>query len=165
MIKRESPTIYVSNQKEPTWFENYSKYFIINKELKDKNIYDKDGFNNHGYDNYGFDRAGYVEKQYTDGLNGDVLYNKILSEYDFDGEKPILKINKKYKEIIVLNKCQCKLCGDIIESNSTHSFVSCKCGEIYTDGGKSYLHRGANDLNNIIDLSEFKYEKILQRKE
>lgn len=53
-----------------------------------------------------------------------------------------------------MNKCQCKMCGDIIESKHTHDFVHCKCGEIFTDGGDEYIHRGARtSLDNIIDLS------------
>jgi hypothetical protein len=67
---------------------------------------------------------------------------------------------KKIIEKIIVNKCQCRLCGDIIESNSTHSFVNCKCGEIFTDGGKSYIRRGTNDINNIIDMSEFENVEI-----
>lgn len=56
------------------------------------------------------------------------------------------------------NKAQCKLCGDIIESKHRHDFVSCKCGEIFVDGGKDYIRRGAKDLSNIIDLTE--YEEV-----
>ena len=55
---------------------------------------------------------------------------------------------------ILRNRCQCRLCGDIIESRERHEFVNCECGEIFTDGGTDYIRRGANDLNNIIDLSE-----------
>ena len=58
------------------------------------------------------------------------------------------------REVVVLNKCQCRKCGDVIESKHRHDFVSCKCGAIFTDGGKSYIRRGAADLNDIIDLSE-----------
>jgi hypothetical protein len=58
------------------------------------------------------------------------------------------------REVIVSNKCQCRQCGDIIESVGRHSFVSCKCGAIFTDGGRSYIRRGAKDLNDIIDMSE-----------
>lgn len=58
------------------------------------------------------------------------------------------------REVVVINKAQCKLCLDIIESKSGHNFVRCTCGEIFVDGGKSYLRRGAKDLNNIIELSE-----------
>lgn len=58
------------------------------------------------------------------------------------------------REVVVTNKCQCRKCGDIIESKSCHSFVSCKCGAIFTDGGTSYIRRGAKDINDIIDMSE-----------
>ena len=58
------------------------------------------------------------------------------------------------RTVVVLNKCQCRQCGDIIESVHRHDFVSCKCGSIFTDGGKSYIRRGAKDLNDIIDMSE-----------
>jgi tRNA(Ile2) C34 agmatinyltransferase TiaS len=58
------------------------------------------------------------------------------------------------REVILSNKCQCRKCGDIIESKTRHDFVWCKCGAIYTDGGLSYIRRGAMDLNDIIDLSE-----------
>ena len=53
------------------------------------------------------------------------------------------------------NKAQCKLCGDIIESQSVHNFVECSCGEIFVDGGKKYIRHGAKDLSNIIELSEY----------
>lgn len=56
---------------------------------------------------------------------------------------------------IKANKAQCKLCKDIIESKTVHDFVQCLCGEIFVDGGKQYLRRGAKDLNNIIDLTEY----------
>lgn len=56
------------------------------------------------------------------------------------------------------NKAQCRICKDIIESTTVHNFVQCSCGEIFVDGGKQYLRRGANDLNNIIELSEYEEE-------
>lgn len=56
--------------------------------------------------------------------------------------------------MIKSNKAQCKLCKDIIESTHRHDFVRCKCGEIFVDGGKDYLKRGARDFNNVIELSE-----------
>lgn len=56
--------------------------------------------------------------------------------------------------MIVRNSAKCKLCGDEIESTYRHDFVSCSCGEIFVDGGKNYLRRGANKLENIIDTSE-----------
>jgi len=58
---------------------------------------------------------------------------------------------------IIRNIAECKLCHDVIESKSVHNFVTCKCGEIFTDGGTEYIRRGANNLDNIIDRSI--YEK------
>ncbi len=55
--------------------------------------------------------------------------------------------------MIVSNKAQCKICLDIIESMHRHDFKWCRCGQIYVDGGKSYIRRGAKDLENIIELS------------
>jgi tRNA(Ile2) C34 agmatinyltransferase TiaS len=65
-------------------------------------------------------------------------------------------MNKKIlkREVVVVNKAQCKLCGDVIESKHGHDFVRCKCGEIAVDGGKNYLRRSAKNLDNIIELSE-----------
>lgn len=63
------------------------------------------------------------------------------------------------REVVVINKCQCRLCGDIIESKHRHDFVQCRCGAIFTDGGTDYIRRGANDLSNIIDLSETRIEE------
>ncbi len=52
------------------------------------------------------------------------------------------------------NRCQCLLCGDVIESKYRHDFVSCKCRAIFTDGGKDYIRRGAKSFDNIIDLGD-----------
>lgn len=64
-----------------------------------------------------------------------------------------------------MNRCKCRLCGDVIESKHVHDFVRCKCGEIFTDGGDEYVHRGANDLNNIIDLSDDDGDKVTVKRE
>lgn len=55
---------------------------------------------------------------------------------------------------IVRNSATCLLCGDEIESKHRHDYVSCKCGEIFVDGGKDYIRRGAGDFNNLKDTSE-----------
>jgi tRNA(Ile2) C34 agmatinyltransferase TiaS len=60
----------------------------------------------------------------------------------------------RIREIVVVNKAQCKLCGDIIESTHRHDFKYCKCGEIAVDGGKAYIKRSAKSFGNIIELSE-----------
>lgn len=61
---------------------------------------------------------------------------------------------QRMREVVVTNKAQCKLCGDVIESKHGHDFKWCKCGEIAVDGGKRYLKRAAKNLDNIIELSE-----------
>lgn len=61
---------------------------------------------------------------------------------------------KLKREVVITNKCQCRQCGDIIESKHSHDFVRCKCGAIFTDGGTSYIRRGATSFDDIIDLSE-----------
>jgi hypothetical protein len=58
------------------------------------------------------------------------------------------------RTVVVRNQCQCRQCGDIIESVHRHDFVRCGCGAIFTDGGRSYIRRGAADFSNIIDMSE-----------
>lgn len=62
-------------------------------------------------------------------------------------------------EKIFRNRIKCNLCGDIIESQYTHEFVTCKCGCCAVDGGLEYRRRCyTNSLDDFTDLSE--YEKI-----
>ena len=63
------------------------------------------------------------------------------------------------KTVVDVNKAQCRLCLDIVESKSGHDFRRCKCGEIFVDGGKNYIRRGASDLSNVIELSEMHEEE------
>ena len=62
------------------------------------------------------------------------------------------------KERIVKNRAYLITCEDEIESKHRHDFVTCKCGDMYVDGGTSSLRRGATDLNTIIDTSIIIYE-------
>ena len=49
-----------------------------------------------------------------------------------------------------MSKIRCRLCGDVIESRSRHDLVSCRCGEVFVDGGPHYLRTGARtSLFNI----------------
>lgn len=54
--------------------------------------------------------------------------------------------------VIISNKCQCRKCGDIIESIKNNSIIWCRCKSIYIDGGTQELQR--NDSEDIIELSE-----------
>jgi hypothetical protein len=64
------------------------------------------------------------------------------------------------RTVVVVNKCQCAVCLDIIESKSRHAFVRCSCGAIFTDGGTEYIRRGG-EIENIIDMSET-YEETFE---
>lgn len=58
-------------------------------------------------------------------------------------------------EKIISNKIQCKHCGEIIESKTIHSFVTCKCGVCSVDGG--YYHLSSSSIKSpeedFIELS------------
>lgn len=54
---------------------------------------------------------------------------------------------------ILKNCIQCKQCGDMIESKSTHDFVTCSCGACSVDGGLECLCRLANSKECYIELS------------
>lgn len=69
-------------------------------------------------------------------------------------------MTKIMRDVVVVNKAQCKLCGDIIESVHRHDFKRCSCGEISVDGGKSYIKRSAKNMGNIIEMSEGYQEEV-----
>jgi hypothetical protein len=50
------------------------------------------------------------------------------------------------------------LCGEEIESKHRHDFVMCKCENLFVDGGKDYLRRGARDIDKCVDTSI--YEEV-----
>ena len=60
------------------------------------------------------------------------------------------------KERIIINAIQCRHCGDVIESKSTHDYVTCSCGACSVDGGNDYLRRcGITEPEkDYIELSE-----------
>jgi hypothetical protein len=55
---------------------------------------------------------------------------------------------------VKINKAQCKICGDILESTDRHDFKYCSCGSVAVDGGHDYARR-VGDPKNFIELSEF----------
>ena len=60
------------------------------------------------------------------------------------------------KERIIRNAIQCRHCGDVIESNAKHDFVTCSCGSCSVDGGHEYLRRccATAPEKDYIELSE-----------
>lgn len=63
--------------------------------------------------------------------------------------------------VVTRNICKCVRCGDIIESKNRHDFVRCSCGSIFTDGGSSYVRRGAESVDLIEDMTEYR-DKTLE---
>jgi hypothetical protein len=57
------------------------------------------------------------------------------------------------------NKAMCLKCETIIESIHRHDFVRCPCGNLFVDGGKAYLRRGAADIAQYLDLSTYEEDE------
>ena len=55
---------------------------------------------------------------------------------------------------LLRNILKCKKCGDVIESIHRHDLVWCSCKSVFTDGGRSYIHRGG-ELEVMEDLSVY----------
>ena len=64
----------------------------------------------------------------------------------------------KAMDIIIRNMIKCNKCGDIIESKSTHDYVTCKCGAVAVDGGHDYLRR-CGYIEDWTELSIVKKDK------
>lgn len=90
-------------------------------------------------------------------ITGDSLVSKVGNQDKYsDGWDRIFskKESKSYsKPIILSNKIQCKVCGDIVESKHVHDYVTCSCGSVSVDGGKEYLRR-TGFSEDYLDLSE-----------
>ena len=89
---------------------------------------------------------------------GITVYNRPLTE-DEEKEYHLVIVSgpqtrpRHPKGVILHNRAQCLACGDIVESCSTHDFVSCSCGNLSVDGGHDYLKRSVKDMSKYKDLS------------
>lgn len=63
---------------------------------------------------------------------------------------------------IILNRIQCRLCDDIVESNHRHHFNVCKCGASAADGGTEYLGRMGSFYKEMSIYSDAPFEVIRQ---
>ena len=54
---------------------------------------------------------------------------------------------------IIKNQAMCKTCGDIIESKTSHDFVTCSCGALSVDGGKDYIWRSVTPGHKWLEMS------------
>lgn len=41
-------------------------------------------------------------------------------------------------------RVECLRCGDVLQSQHTHDFVTCRCGAVSVDGGASYTKISGN---------------------
>jgi hypothetical protein len=55
--------------------------------------------------------------------------------------------------MIIRNAAECLKCGDVIQSTYRHDYQECACGDIFVDGGHSYLRYGAKEGGSLKDLS------------
>lgn len=55
--------------------------------------------------------------------------------------------------VILRNSAHCLACNTEIVSTFRHDFVSCSCGNVFVDGGNSYLRRGVKDNSLYKDTS------------
>lgn len=52
-------------------------------------------------------------------------------------------------QIVIVNKAQCKKCGDVLESTHHYDFRMCSCGAVGVDGGHAYVRRMGNPEDYI----------------
>ena len=55
---------------------------------------------------------------------------------------------------ILVNKIQCNICKEIIESTHRHDFKWCKCNSCAVDGGKAYLKRLGGPMTELSEFSK-----------
>ena len=80
--------------------------------------------------------------------------SELLRDLIFSKERKDVGMEPKRR--IKRNRAKCLLCGDIIESQSRHDFVTCSCGNLSVDGGEWYLRRAyGNGRNSWLELSEY----------
>lgn len=56
---------------------------------------------------------------------------------------------------LIINRAKCLLCNDVITSEHSHDFKTCKCGNLSIDGGNEYPRRLYQKHNSYQNLSEF----------
>lgn len=67
--------------------------------------------------------------------------------------------------MILANAAKCLKCGDEIFSSHRHDFKACSCGNVFVDGGMSYIRHGYKSydsyLNLSIEVSELDFEMCM----
>lgn len=103
---------------------------------------------------------------------GVAVYNRPLTddeiaEYHLAMDYPAPSANSKPspKGVIMHNRAQCLVCGDIIESTHIHDYVTCSCGNLSVDGGGVYLKRSVKDMSKYKDLSVVVFPELSEPEE
>ncbi len=73
-------------------------------------------------------------------------------------------IPNDYFNKLVRNAAYCTKCNTEVESKHRHDFVMCKCGEIFVDGGLSYVRYGFVDDKTFINRAEYRQPTIEELK-
>ncbi len=55
--------------------------------------------------------------------------------------------------MILSNQAKCLECGDVPYSAHTYDFKYCKCGNVFVDGGQSYIRHGYRKMNSYENMS------------
>ena len=66
-------------------------------------------------------------------------------------------MNNNTIRVLTKNAIKCLVCNTILESKHQHDFQQCNCSNgAFVDGGLSYIRLGANDLDLIENLCEYR---------
>lgn len=72
------------------------------------------------------------------------FYRDVFGTNVLDPDDYILNRDGK---ALVRNAATCLKCFHTVESTFRHDFRHCHCGNVFVDGGLSYIRHGANDMN------------------
>lgn len=62
---------------------------------------------------------------------------------------------------IFSNSATCLICGETIRSKNRHHHVTCKCGNLFVDGGSWYLRRGFKQKGSYENKAEY-YDDVVE---
>lgn len=66
---------------------------------------------------------------------------------------------------ILRNAVRCNRCADTIESRHVRDVQTCRCGDVFVDGGREYLRRGWKPSADFTDLSVVEGSAVDEQRE
>lgn len=91
----------------------------------------------------------------SDKVKGKITEVTFHTKEELDEKASIIPEETKVYPKIICNMARCKNCDQTIESKYRHDFVTCKCGKLSVDGGKSYLRRSFDENYGYEELTEY----------